>query len=151
MRLKISSLNTIAFLDTHVCINNPYWQSSRVTFCVYHISEIILYSYLRYTNRLLNMFFLLFVVILSELHEKLRRKDWLIEKSTWLDLSERYHFMAARPISCHFLLFFVYSPPVIYCNFSIAATPVSTALHRNAKPSTEIKFHSQFHFITFNF
>ena len=35
----------------------------------------ILYSYLRYTNRLLDVFFLLLAVMLSELHENQRRKD----------------------------------------------------------------------------
>ena len=34
----------------------------------------ILYSYLRYTNRLLHVFFLLLSVILSEFSEKRRRK-----------------------------------------------------------------------------
>ena len=39
-------------------------------FCVYNISEIIiLYSYLRNSDKLLNMFFLLFAVILSVFHE----------------------------------------------------------------------------------
>ena len=35
----------------------------------------ILYSYLRYADRLSDVFFLLLVVILSELHENPRRKD----------------------------------------------------------------------------
>ena len=35
----------------------------------------ILYSYLRYTDRLLDAFFLLLGVVLSEFHENPRRKD----------------------------------------------------------------------------
>ena len=41
----------------------------------------ILYSYLRYADRLSDVFFLLLVVILSELHENLRRIDWGTEKN----------------------------------------------------------------------
>ena len=44
-RLKITSLNTIKFLDTYAFINNPQWQSSG-------ISVQILFSYFRYTSRL---------------------------------------------------------------------------------------------------
>ena len=40
----------------------------------------ILYSYLRYTDRFLNVFFLLLVVILLELPENPRRKDWVTEE-----------------------------------------------------------------------
>ena len=40
----------------------------------------ILCSYLRYTTRLLDLFFLLLAVILSQLHEKPQRKDWVTEK-----------------------------------------------------------------------
>ena len=62
-RKKIVSLDKIAFLDTHLCINNPYWQSSGIIIQ-------ILYSYLRHTDRLLHVFFLLLAAILSELHKK---------------------------------------------------------------------------------
>ena len=40
----------------------------------------ILYSYLRYTDRPLNVFSLLLAVILLEFHENPRRKDWVAEK-----------------------------------------------------------------------
>ena len=50
-------------------------KSSKMIFCC----KFYLYSYLRYTD----MFSLLLAVILSELHEKPRRKDWVTElKST---------------------------------------------------------------------
>ena len=42
----------------------------------------MLYSYLRYTDRLLDEFFLLVAVILSNHHENPRRKDLVTEKST---------------------------------------------------------------------
>ena len=69
----------IHFLDTHVCINNPYWQSSGVIifFCKYYlvISDKLIDSFL-------DVFYLLLAVLLSELHEKPRRKDWVTEKIT---------------------------------------------------------------------
>ena len=64
------ALNAIAFLDTHV---DKVVELSGL--CVYNISVIIiLYCYLRYTDKLLDAFFLFFTVILSEFHEKPRRK-----------------------------------------------------------------------------
>ena len=38
-RQKIASLDIIAFLVTYICINNPYWQSSRIIIflCRYYI------------------------------------------------------------------------------------------------------------------
>ena len=72
-------LDTTEFLDTHVCINNPHWQSSGIIIflCKYYIviSDTLVGSFL-------DMLFLLLAVILSELHEKPRRKDWVTEKST---------------------------------------------------------------------
>ena len=74
------SLDTIEFLDTHVCINNPYWQSSGIIifmckFCLV-ISDALVDSSL-------DVVFLLLAVILSELHKKPREnKDWVTEKST---------------------------------------------------------------------
>ena len=81
------SLGTIAFLDTHVCIKNPYWQSSGITKIFLQI-----YSYLRYTDKLLDVFFLLVAVILSELHEIPGRKDWATEKRS----CEGHLFLPAR-------------------------------------------------------
>ena len=84
-KLHKIALSTITFLNTNVCVNNPYWQSSRMMTFSYqcNISKIvILYSCLRHNGRLFNVFFLFFTVILSELHEKPRKKDWVIESST---------------------------------------------------------------------
>ena len=41
-----------------------------------------LHRFLRYTDRPVNVFFLLFAVILPESYEKTRRKDWVTEKNT---------------------------------------------------------------------
>ena len=78
----------------------------------YNIFVQILYSYLRYTDRLLDVFFLLLVVTFLELHEKPRRKDWVIE-SRQKNFCERYHFSG-----CHVFLnmsffvgFFIHSLP----------------------------------------
>ena len=71
-RQKITSLNTIEFLDTYAFINNPHQQSSGILIflCKYYIviSDTLVGSFL-------DMLFLLLAVILSELHEKPRRKD----------------------------------------------------------------------------
>ena len=71
-------IDTIEFLDKHVCINNP--QSSGIIkfLCIYYI--VILDTL---GGSFLDVVFLLLAVILSELHEKPRRnKDWVTEQST---------------------------------------------------------------------
>ena len=42
--------------------------------CIIFLCKYVLHSYLRYTDRLLNVFTLLLAVILSELHKKTKRK-----------------------------------------------------------------------------
>ena len=97
-RKKIRSLDTIEFLDTHVFINNPHWQSSGiVTFlCIYDtvISDTLV------------GFFLDAAVRLSQLYEKWRRKkDWATEESTQKNLCEGHHFFDfTRSFLYHFLL-----------------------------------------------
>ena len=69
-RKKIAYLDTIAFLATRIYkqpILTKWWNNN--------IFVQILNSYLKYPDRLLDVFFLLFAVILSELREKPRRKD----------------------------------------------------------------------------
>ena len=44
------------------------------------------------TDRFLNVFFLLLAVVLSEFHEKPRRKNRVTEKSTTKNLCEEHHF-----------------------------------------------------------
>ena len=65
------------YLDTHICINNPHWQNSEIIIflCKYDIviSEILVGSFL-------DVLFCLLTVILSEFHEKPRRKVWVTEK-----------------------------------------------------------------------
>ena len=60
-----------------MCINNPHWQSSGIIIflCKYDIviSNILVGSFL-------DVLFFLLTVILSELQEKPRRKDWVTEK-----------------------------------------------------------------------
>ena len=69
----------IEFLDTSAFINNPHWQSSGILIflCKYYIviSDTLVGSFL-------DVLFLLLAVILSELCEKPRRKEWVTEKST---------------------------------------------------------------------
>ena len=65
---KIVSLDTIAFLDAHECINNV---------CIYKVVDInsfVQILCIRYPDRLLDVSFLLLAVILLEFHENPRRK-----------------------------------------------------------------------------
>ena len=62
----------------------------------YNIFVHILYSYLRYTDTLLVVFFLLLTEILLEFYEKKRRKDWVAEESTWTNWVRDIAFLAAR-------------------------------------------------------
>ena len=136
-RYKIVSLGTIAFLDTHVCIKNPYWQSSGITKIFLQI-----YSYLRYTDKLLDVFFLLVAVILSELHEIPGRKDWATEKRSF----EGHLFLPARTpfyVMCFSSLFLsthsfsstpilekktLFQKMVVERGWTLPLPPVSTAL-----------------------
>ena len=71
-------IDTIEFLDKHVCINNPQSSGIIISLCIYYI--VILDTL---GGSFLDVFFLLLAVILSELHEKPRRnKDWVTEQST---------------------------------------------------------------------
>ena len=76
---KITSLNTIEFLDTFAFIINSLWQSGEISIflCKYYIAVSE-----RSVGSFLNVLFLSLTVILSELHEKKRKKDWVREKST---------------------------------------------------------------------
>ena len=117
-KYKIASLDTIAFLDklciykqpilTHYFVNMG-WQRGWIGLN-YDIIVHILYSYLRYTDRLLDLFFLLLAVILSEFHEKPRRKDLVAEKVHRRICGRNITFLAARPSSyIIFVVFFVHS------------------------------------------
>ena len=100
----------IEFLDTSAFINNPHWQSSGILIflCKYYIviSDTLVGSFL-------DVLFLLLAVILPELHEKPRRKNWITEKSPWKNLLKEYYFFDCTPsILCLFVAFFVYSFPL---------------------------------------
>ena len=76
---KITSLGKIEFLDTHVCLNNPHWQSSGI---IIFLSEYYIGISGKVVGSFLDVLFLLLPVILSELHEKPRRKDLVTANST---------------------------------------------------------------------
>ena len=81
MRYKIRSLDTIKFLDTHVCINNPHWQQS--SGIIIFLSKYFIVTSNTIVSSFMDVLFLLLAVILSELDEKPRRnKDWVTEEST---------------------------------------------------------------------
>ena len=91
------------FRHTHVCVNNPHWQSSGIIIflCKYYI--VISDTLIGFS---LDILFFLPAVILSELYEKPRRnKDWVAEKITLENLCERHHFFdCSHSLLCHFLL-----------------------------------------------
>ena len=93
-RQKTTSLDIIEFLNTHVCINNPHWQSIGIIIflCKYYIviSDTL-------TDSFLDVFFLLLAVILSELQEKPRRKVCVTKKITQKNLCEGHHFFNCTP------------------------------------------------------
>ena len=80
----------------------------------------ILHSYLRYTDRLLDVFFLLLAVILSELHENPRKKKLsfrkkCIEAFVW---RTSLFWLHALLLMSFFVPFFVYSLPFVYTDFT---------------------------------
>ena len=108
-------------LDTYVCINNPHWQSSGIIIflCKYYTvtSDGLVGSFL-------DVLFLLLAIMLSELHEKLRRKGWVTEKSIKKNLCEGHHFFDCSPsFLCHFM--FIYSStPFLFPSDVIAKRPL---------------------------
>ena len=105
--LKITSLNTIEFLDTYAFINNSHQQSSGILIflCKYHIviSDTLIGTFL-------DVLFLLLAVILLELHEKPKRKVELQKKVHRSICVRDITFLSALlSILCLFAAFFVYS------------------------------------------
>ena len=95
----------IEFLDTHVCINNPHWQRSGITIflskCYMVISDKLVGSFL-------DVLFFLLPVILSELYDKLRRKDivtakWSLQRYM-LQWVAFYMMISWVKISCNLIL-----------------------------------------------
>ena len=108
---KIVSLDTIALLDTHVGIKNPYWQWSGIIMilCKHYI-------YLRYTNTLLDVLFILLAVILSELHENTRRKDWITEKKLCIEefvCGTSLFYLHVLLLKSFFVALLIYFPPLL--------------------------------------
>ena len=95
--------NQILFLDPHMCINSPHWQSSGILIFLCKYSLVISDTLVDF---FLDVLFLLLAVILSELYKKPRRnKDWVTEKSAKKNLCEQTSlFWLHVPLLCHFLL-----------------------------------------------
>ena len=97
------------FRRLYAFMNILLWQSSGILIflCKYYIVV---------TNTLvgsLDVLVLLLSVILSELHEKTRRKDWVTEKRTKRNLREGYHFFdCTLSFPSLFVAFFVYFLPL---------------------------------------
>ena len=107
-------------------MNNPHWESSEN----FTIFAQLLYSYFIYTGKLfLDVFFLLLFVILSELREKPKSKNWVTEKSTQKDLCEGYHF---------FWLHVLFS--MSFCRFLCALPPPSKVTYLQNDPYKDIHF-----------
>ena len=77
MKVGKSYLGTIEFLDTHVRINNPHCQSSEI---IIFLSKYYIVISDTLVGSFLDVLFLLLAVILSEFHEKARRKDLVTAK-----------------------------------------------------------------------
>ena len=116
---KICHLHNDIFHSIYLCHTLPNFTLSPppLSFYVYNISRIIiLCSYPRYTDKLLDMYFLLFAVILSVLHEKPRRKD----KKKYIDEFERgtLLFGCLPSFLCLFFFFaFCLIPPFYLLRF----------------------------------
>ena len=96
------------FLDTHASMNNPHWKSSRIfiLLCKYYIviSDTL-------AGFFLDGRFLLVAVILSDLHEKPRRKKaWVTEKVNRQICVRNITFLTARTL---FYAFFCYFLPLL--------------------------------------
>ena len=82
------------FIFRHTCM---YKQPRLTKYWIYNNFEQMFYSYLRYIDILLDVFFLFLAVILSEIHENPWGTEWVTEKSTWKNLCEQHHFFGCTP------------------------------------------------------
>ena len=110
-RDKIVSLGTNAFLDTHVCIKNPYWQSSRIIkfFCKYIvISDTLIIA--------LGCVFLVGRCNIIRASWNSRKKRLSYRKTFVWGTS---FFACTHSFLCHvfFIAFFVYSLLFVYSDF----------------------------------
>ena len=105
-RKKVISLNIIEYLETSVFINNLHWQSSGILLFLRKYFIVISNSLV---GSFLDVLFLLVTVILSELREKLRKKDWVTGKSIQKKLPLFWlHALLSMPSYCFLRLL---SPP----------------------------------------
>ena len=80
----------------------------------------------------LDVLFLLLAVILPELHEKPRGKDWITEKSTWKNLCKEYHFFDCTPFIRCLCFLRLLLPPSQLSTFGMVPIKIySIALYEN--------------------
>ena len=98
-----------------------------IFFCKYDvvISDIRVGSFL-------DVLYFFLAVIISELHEKPRRKDWVTEKSRYNNLCKGYHFFDSTPsfILYNFLLLSLFSLPPPFQMTYLLNDPIK--IHDNA-------------------
>ena len=114
LKEKIKSLDTTEFLDTHVWIDNPHWQNSRIIIFLYKYDIVILD---KLVGSFLDVLFFLLTVILSELHEKPRlscgKKN--IEEIMWGALLFWLHSFLSMSFSVAFFVFSIPLPTWCVC------------------------------------
>ena len=111
---KIVSLDTITFLDTHVCINNPKWKSSGiiVILCKYYIviSDTLIGSWMCFSYwSLYHQSFMRIQEEKIKLQKKVYRRICVRNIAFW---------MHALLLISFFDAFFVYSFPFVYSDFT---------------------------------
>ena len=110
-------MDTTEFLDTHVFLNNPYWQSSGIIFFLVQIW----YGYFRYTVRL----FLGCALLLA--HSNISRASWETKKERF-SYRKKYiwefawgtslfwlHAFLSMSLSVAFFVFFLPLPKEATC------------------------------------
>ena len=96
----------------YICINNLFWQRSgiKIFLCKYANANCAnMCSYLRYTNELLDLFFLLLAVILSELPKK-ERLSYIkkyIQEYAWETSLFWLHALLPMSFFCRFFLLLI--------------------------------------------
>ena len=111
-RQKIISLDTIEFIDPHICINNPHWQSSGIIIFLWKYDAVI-------SNTLVGSFldvrFLLLAVILiiraswKTKNERLSNRKNFTAEFVWGTCLFWLHILLSMSF---FVAFFTYSLPL---------------------------------------
>ena len=100
-----------------------------------------IYSYLRYTDRLLDVFSLLLAVT-SKLLEKPRRKGWVTEKKSIEEFRLSLFWLHALLPMSFFVAFFAYSVPFVYFDFTwrkVFVPENDWSIHRHSQISLKGK------------